>query len=72
LESVIRSIKIRKIEAQLALCRLNGESVARESETETLTEEQRSVLARRRDDTEKQIHALQLALDLLEKQERVG
>lgn len=72
MDSVIRGIKIRKIEAQLSLCRLTSESFAKKFEAETLNEEQRSELARRRDDTERQIHALQLALDLLETQQRNG
>jgi hypothetical protein len=46
-----------------------SESVAKELETGTLTEEQRSALTRRRDDTVKQCHALQLALNLLERQD---
>ena len=69
METVIRRHKIDTIKAQAVLCRLICESAAKEFETGTLTEEQWSVLTNRRDHALTEGHALQMALDLLQRQQ---
>lgn len=67
---VSRKRKIETIRAQVVLCNQICEAIAEELETVPLTEEQRSVLTQRSEVMLRESHVLQLAVDLLERQER--
>jgi len=69
LKSMIRKAKIQSLKEQLALCQTLCESLAKEFEAAALTGEQKAVIAHHWEKERKEGHSLQLAIDLLERQE---
>jgi hypothetical protein len=65
LEPVIRRLKI-----QTLLCQMKCASLNSLFEAKSLTDEQRSELTHRRDESLRESRILRLAIDLLERQER--
>ena len=75
MDPVIRRLKIESIKAQMVLCELSCESLAKEFEVESLSEAQRSEIADRLDGMIEERRVLLLALDVLERQqteEKIG
>jgi hypothetical protein len=52
------------------MCQLRSSSLARRFDSEYLSDGQRAEVTRRRDESLNESHALQLMVDLLEKQEK--
>jgi hypothetical protein len=69
LESINRKHKIESLKAQLESSQNVCSSVTHEFETTTLTGEQKAEIAHRREDALRECKMLQLAIDLLERQE---
>jgi hypothetical protein len=70
LESIVRKHKVQSLEAQLALSQNVCSSLAQEFKTESLTDEQKAAIGHRLNAALKENDALQLAIDLLETQDR--
>ena len=70
MNSAIRKLKIHTIRAQVALCELTCEALAKQFAVESLTHLERSEVAHRMDAMSSEKDALQHALELLEKQQR--
>ena len=70
LESIIGKHNVESLKAQLALSHNVCYSLANESETTTLTGDQKAAIAHRLDAVIKESHILRLAIDLLERQEK--
>lgn len=69
MERIIRKLKIRTMDAQVALCQLTCESLAKQFESQTLSEGERAKIGKRWDKILREKRALEFALDLLEKQQ---
>ncbi len=67
---ITRKHKVESLKAQLALSRNVYSSLANEFETTTLTSDDMAAIAYRLDAALKETQILQLAIDLLERQER--
>jgi hypothetical protein len=72
LESLIRKLRIQTYKAQVVMCQLTGASLARRSDSEYLSDGQRTEIIRRRDQSLNEGYELQLMVDLLERREREG
>jgi hypothetical protein len=62
----------QKLQAQIVMCQLTGASLTRRSDSEYLSDGQRTEIIRRRDQSLNESFALQLMVDLLERREREG
>jgi hypothetical protein len=70
LNSIIRRIKIRRLKEQLAFRQLKCAALAEKFESADLTTKQKAEITNHRADTLKESHSMQLAIDLLEREER--
>jgi hypothetical protein len=70
LESIIRRLRINTLKAQVALRQSKCASLNSLFEAKSLTDEQRSEITRRRDESLEESYVLQLMVELLERQER--
>ena len=70
MNSVIRRIKIRSLRERLAFRQLKCAALAKKFESADLTTKQKAVITRLWGDTLKESHKMQLAIDLLEREEK--
>jgi hypothetical protein len=71
LNSIIRRIKIRSLRERLAFRQLKCAALANKFESADLTTKQKVQIARHWEDTLKESHTTQLAIDLLEREEKI-
>jgi hypothetical protein len=70
MDSVIRALRIQTLKAQVVMCQSTGTSLTKRSDSEYLSDVQRTEINRRRDKSLDECHALQLMVDLMEREEK--
>jgi hypothetical protein len=70
LESINRNLRIQTLRGQVVICQLRYASLVRQFDSECWSDGQKAKIVRRRDESLKESHALQLMVDLLERQVR--
>lgn len=70
MDSVIRALRIQTLKAQVVMCQSTGTSLAKRSDSEYLSDVQRTEINRRHDESMDECHALQLKVDMMEREEK--
>ena len=70
MESIIRGHKVQALKAQLASCQCVCADLVKEFQTPALTDGERAAITHRLSRAREECRFVQLALDLLERQER--
>ncbi len=70
MDPVIRRLRIQTLQGQVVICQLMHAALAAQSDSQSLSEGQKAEIIRRRDESLDGSQALQLMVDLLEKQEK--
>ncbi len=70
MDSVIRRLRIQTLQGQVLICQLTHASLAAQSDSQSLSDGQKAEVVRRRDESLSESRALQIMVDLLEKQEK--
>lgn len=70
MDSVIRGLRIQTLRGQVVICQLMSASLAKQSDSQYLSDGEKAEITRRRDESLNESPALQLMVDLLERKER--
>jgi predicted amino acid dehydrogenase len=70
MEPVIRRLRIQTLKGQVVLCQLRHASLAKRCDSETLSDGQKAEIFRRRVESLNECHALQVMVDLMEREEK--